>query len=252
MSGGVSQQSIVSTLRSQLKRHVVRQSASVSCHGSLSGLLPDKAFQTGSIVEWTAEQSGSHAISVAVASVKDAISPARPLVIIDTRHHLYLPSLVASGIALDATLVIRPQTLPDALWAMEQALRCQGAAIVLHIGLEVPPRQASMTFRRFQLAAEHGQTLGMFVSHDASQEYSRWVDLRLRVEPLAASGVNGQRRLRVRLEDSRSHGRMESHGSKNVVLHLDDLTGQITHEAYRMPVVPAVATSAVLPLPTRA
>jgi hypothetical protein len=90
---------------------------------------------------------------------------------------------VAAGLDLARLLILRPRDLDDALWGTEQALRCPAVDVVVAWDELVPRgRSHDRIFRRLQLAAEEGQTLGLFLRPAAVQRYPCWGDLRVLVE----------------------------------------------------------------------
>ncbi|WP_165772058.1 ImuA family protein [Niveispirillum lacus] len=71
----------------------------------------------------------------------------------------YGPGLAALGLDAGRLILIRPDNADDALWALEEALRCPGLAAVVGDGVMPGP----VAGRRLQLAAEDGQTLGILI-----------------------------------------------------------------------------------------
>jgi protein ImuA len=94
------------------------------------------------------------------------------------------------GIRLDDLLVVMPAHHRDANWALHQALACPAVATV--VGW--PEKLDDRMFRRLQLAAENGCSVGFLVRPALARGSPSWADVRLLVE---ASPSAGKRRFRV-------------------------------------------------------
>jgi len=71
----------------------------------------------------------------------------------------YGPGLAALGLDASRLILVRPDRLDDALWTLEEALRCPTLAAV--VGDGVLP--GAVALRRLQLAAEEGDALGLLI-----------------------------------------------------------------------------------------
>ena len=90
---------------------------------------------------------------------------------------LYGPGLDGVGIAPERLITVAAASGRDALWAMEEALRCRGVGVVIG---EVRPRGIDqVATRRLALAAAAGGTLGLLLRNapdDApSAAATRWI-----------------------------------------------------------------------------
>ena len=101
------------------------------------------------------------------------------MVVLDQAKEFYPPASVRLGIAPERTIVVQAATIADNLWALDQSLRCPGVAVAL-AWLE---RLDSRTFRRLQLAAEQGGSLGFFLRPERARHEPSWADMRFWVEP---------------------------------------------------------------------
>ena len=123
---------------------------------------------------------------------------------------LYGPGLAAMGLAPARLLIVETRTAGDALWAIEEGLRCPGLAAVVGEGAAAGLAQS----RRLQLAAEAGGTLGLLLpppgKAEPSAAFSRW-----RVSGLPCGDI-GRPRWRLALERCRG-GR-----SKEWLVEFDD------------------------------
>jgi hypothetical protein len=102
------------------------------------------------------------------------------LVVIDRQQTFYPPAAVAWGIDLDRLIVVRPQSARDELWAAVQSLRSPVVAAVWG----TIDRLDSRAFRRLQLAAQAGRTLGLLLRPPTARGQPSWADVRLEVRKL--------------------------------------------------------------------
>jgi len=265
---------VIQQLRRQLRRmeqaggRTSQANAATSVGvAALDALLVQEAFRPGMIIEWVVEGTGSGAARLVLSAATEALQNGGALVVIDERREFYPPAAVRLGLDLDRTIVVRPRNRQEAVWALEQALRCSGVAATLGWIDRLDDR----AFRRLQLAAEHGGGWGLFLRPIEARKEPTWADLRWLVQPLPfekgdrhlatgefvgdSSGVLGAsplfqkaaatvtssgRRLRVELLHCR-----EGTPGRAVQLEIDDETGAVR-------VVPPMAAAKGLPRSARA
>jgi protein ImuA len=230
----------VEALRARLRQmaveHTLRrpEDATLIATGcpALDRLLPEGGWRRGTLVEWLFAGRGGGAGALAMITARQAATEGGAVVVMDNRHDFYPPAAAALGIDLENLIVIRAATPKDRLWALDQALRCEGVAAVWAPQEELDPH----TFRRLQLAAEASGALGLLVRHERVRDLPSWSHVQLLVQTLPAaagtslqegrseerSGAGGDRRLRVEL--LRSH-----HGKSGgwAELQIDEVTGAI-------------------------
>jgi hypothetical protein len=97
--------------------------------------------------------------------------------VIDRRQTFYPPAAAAWGIDLARLLVIHPRTARDELWAAVESLRSPAVAAVW---AEIE-RLDNRAFRRLQLAAHAGRTLGLLLRPASVRGQPSWADVRLEV-----------------------------------------------------------------------
>jgi hypothetical protein len=119
---------------------------------------------------------------LAFAAAWGACGSDRMLVVLDREgswsERFYPPAAAALGVDLSRMLVLRPSCEQDAIWCMDQALRCRGVGAVWAEWNFLDDR----VFRRLQLAAEHGHALGMLVRSIAHRGRPSWAHVQLLVE----------------------------------------------------------------------
>ncbi len=196
----------------------------VSTTSSVTPLWPNMASLRGRLVEWLANAKGAGATSLAVLASQAAF--AHDLwVIVDGRKTLHGPGLVPLSLDLNRVVLVRPERPQDVLWAVEQALRTRGVGVVVCEVDQLTPA----AFRRLQLAAETGGTLGVLLRPERMRHQPTWAEFRFLVRPLAvgdteeSSGIAKPRR-RLLVELLRAPGNFTA---KAVIVELDDANGRL-------------------------
>jgi protein ImuA len=91
---------------------------------------------------------------------------------------LYGPGLALFGLPLERLLVLRVARPTEALWAMEEALKCHALATVIAELTDAGAVADLTATRRLALAARDGGALGLLLRHRATSEPStavtRW------------------------------------------------------------------------------
>jgi len=221
-----SPQQIVAALREEVGRiegagRVVDCVPLGSGCAALDRLLPERGFLRGWLVEWLSAGSGSGAATLAMIAARQAAIEGGAVVVMDRTRHFYPPAAAALGVDLESVIVIRARTENDELWALDQVLRCPGAAAVW-APLE---RLDWRRFRRLQLAAESGGSLGLLVRPARVRGQPSWSQVQLLVQPRVS---HGPRRLRVELLRCRSAA-----AGGAVELEMDEVTGALREASDR-------------------
>ncbi len=210
------QRQIVAHLQERLEQLVQARRGEVQIVSTgcpeLDQRLPAGGLVRGTLVEWLAE-SGCGAGSLALSAARQACRDGGPLVVVDRVGRFYPPAAARSGIDLRQLIVVRPASVADELWTLDQALRSPGVAAVLCWIERCSPR----AWRRMQLAAEAAANVGLFIRPAVARGDPSWAAARFLVEPLPTALA---RQLRVELLRLRG-----SPGGQTVDLELDDETG---------------------------
>lgn len=143
-------------------------------------LLPGRSPPERGLVEWFEEREGSGAGNLALALIRGRIRAGKILVVLDPRGQVYPPALAAMGIPLEGVVFLRALETRDRIWAWDQALRSPAVGAVWGYMERIPSRD----FRRWQLAAEQGGTLGMVVRSAKWLPHPSWADLGFLVRPV--------------------------------------------------------------------
>lgn len=213
---------------------------------AFDALLPSGGLQRGTLVEWFSALHSSPRPSppvprlssatgtLALIAARQAMAEGGALLVMDRGCWFYPPAAAGLGIDLEQVVVVRAATPQDELWALDQALRCQGVAAVW-----APLAQlGGHDFRRLQLAAESGGTIGLLLRGPQSRGQPSWAHLQLLVRPRPSSG---DRRLQV--EVLRSPGRAATATGQSVLLEIDQMTGALRSTTWK--------SSAVAPIDKR-
>jgi protein ImuA len=116
----------------------------------------------------------------------------------DLAGDLYPNALAAMGVPMDRLLILRPPSVPLAMWAVTECLRCRGvAACIAPIG-----KISRVQARRLQLAAEQGGGIGVMLRGIDAMHWPYAAVTRWMVTP-----ARGERMIqRCRVELVHGHG----------------------------------------------
>ena len=140
----------------------------------------------GALCEITAAAVGVGAMSLAL-TVARAAAGRRPVFLIDPRGEFYPPAAAAMGVMLERLVILRPDRRTNAVWAMEQTLRCGAVGAVIGLLDSIDPRAA----RHLQLAAEAGGGVGLLVRCDDRSPGVKFAAVRMIVEGTEARRHGG-------------------------------------------------------------
>lgn len=141
-------------------------------------LLPGGGLAPGTLVEWVEQDAASGAGWLSLLAAKSLVDsqPDREgrMVVIDTDGTFYPLAAMAAGLSLERLLIVQPANLADGLWAADQALRNPAVSVVWGVLPVLDDRQA----RRLQLAAEIGETMGLWLRPAKALSEPSWADVR--------------------------------------------------------------------------
>jgi hypothetical protein len=154
---------------------------------------PDLGLRPGGIVEWVVRAPGSGAITSALQIVAQSSFGHGVWTIVDDARECYFPALSGWGINAGKALILRPATVQETCWSIEQCLRSTGVAVTLAM---IEKRLPARIHRRWQLAAEKGGGIGLFFRPEWARREPIWADSRLLITP-RAGGPMEERRLHI-------------------------------------------------------
>jgi protein ImuA len=131
--------------------------------GAINDAFPNGSFPMGAVHEFfSATQGDAAATAGFVSGILGAMMKnAGPCLWISTARTLFPPALKAFGIEPDRVIFVDLHKEKDALWAVEEALKCRGVASVIG---EIPDLSFTAS-RRLQLAVEQSRVTGFFLRH---------------------------------------------------------------------------------------
>lgn len=132
--------------------------------GSLKNAFPNNTFPVGAIHEFIA--AGMEDAATTAGFIAGILTPlmqnAGAVIWIGSVHSIFPPALKLFGIVPDKIIFINLQKETAMLWAMEEALKCEGLAAVIG---EI--KELSFTAsRRLQLAVEQSRVTGFIIRNN--------------------------------------------------------------------------------------
>jgi protein ImuA len=106
---------------------------------------------------------------------------------IGVSRKLFPPSLIAFDVEVDRIIFVDLQREKDVLWAMEEALKCEGVAAVIGELREISFAQS----RRLQLAVESSKVTGFLLRNDPRKLSSTTCVARWQITPLPSELEDG-------------------------------------------------------------
>ena len=129
--------------------------------GPMAAAFPHGVFPTGAMHELLSDgPEGSAATGAFTAAlVGRLMEKGGACLWIGPRRNCYPPGLGAFGVAADRVVFVDVRKEKEALWVMEEALKCEGLAAVVGEVREV----GWVVSRRFQLAVEQSRVTGFLL-----------------------------------------------------------------------------------------
>ena len=153
--------------------------------GVISEAFPYNNFPTGAIHEFiTASPSDMAATTGFVMGIVSQLASTSGVCLwISSSRNLFPPALISFGIEPDKIIFLDLEKETDCLWAMEEALKCDGLSAVIC----ETPNIGFTASRRFQLAVETSGVTGFLLRHNPRRApltacLSRWKISSLRSE----------------------------------------------------------------------
>jgi protein ImuA len=129
--------------------------------GPIKNAFPNGIFPTGVIHEFVSEKAeGTAATFGFIGGLLAGLMRNEGVCMwVSMRRSLYPSALKMFGIEPDRVIFVDVQRQVDALWVMEQALKCEGLSAVI---AEIP-RMSFTASRRLQLAVEKSKVTGLII-----------------------------------------------------------------------------------------
>ncbi|HEY8958704.1 Error-prone repair protein ImuA [Chitinophaga sp.] len=153
--------------------------------GRITAAFPNETFPTGVIHEFVST-AAEHAAATAgfISGLLNTLMQGGGACIwISTCRTLFPPALKAFGIAPERIIFVDLEREKDILWAMEEALKCEGLAAVIGEVKEI----SFTASRRLQLAVEQSRVTGFILRRKAAALNNTTACVaRWRITPLAS------------------------------------------------------------------
>lgn len=129
--------------------------------GPIEAAFPNGIFATGAIHEFISQGSEETAATFGFVSavISKLMTDSRPCIWICPSRNLFPPALKKFNITPARIIFIETTTDAESLWVMEEALKCDGIAVVIG---EIPRVSFSQS-RRLQLAVEKSKVTGFLL-----------------------------------------------------------------------------------------
>lgn len=157
--------------------------------GPVESAFPNAVFPTGAVHEFLSNVV-EHAAATGgfvAALLSPLMKQGGACLWISSSRTLFPPALTSFGVEPDQVVFVDLKREKDVLWAMEEALKCEGLAAVIG---EI--KDISLTAsRRLQLAVEQSRVTGFILRHQPRDLNPIACVARWRITPLASKPDNG-------------------------------------------------------------
>jgi hypothetical protein len=157
---------------------VVPPAIEASGFPELDAALPNGGWQSGTIVELMPTEVGIGELRLLMPALARITQSDRHVALVSPPYIPFAPALINHGVRLDRLLIIRAGTDTDALWAIEQTLRCKSFGAVIGWPSSIRDRDV----RRLQLAAEAGRSMGFVYRSPAAAREASPAAMRMKLE----------------------------------------------------------------------
>jgi hypothetical protein len=144
----------------------------------LDAALPNGGWQSGTIVELMPKEIGIGELRLLMPALARISQGERYVALVSPPYIPFAPALNNHGIRLEHLLIIRAEKNTDALWAIEQTLRCKSFGAVVGWPESIRDRDV----RRLQLAAEAGRSTGFVYRSPAAAGEASPAAIRMKLQ----------------------------------------------------------------------
>jgi hypothetical protein len=147
-------------------------------HRELDTVLPHAGWQSGTIVELLPTQIGIGELRLLIPALARISNADSHLAFVSPPFIPFAPALQRHGVRLEHLIIIKAEKNIDALWAIEQALRCKSFGAVVAWPTAIKDRE----IRRLQLAAEAGRSVGFIYRPPAAAREASPAAMRFKLQ----------------------------------------------------------------------
>ncbi|MCF6406263.1 Error-prone repair protein ImuA [Chitinophaga filiformis] len=157
--------------------------------GPVNTAFPNGIFPTGAVHEFlcAAKEHAAATTGFVSALAGNLMRRGGACIWISVARTLFPPSLQTFGIAPDRVIFIDVQRIKDALWTLEEALKCEGIAAVI---AEVPEISFTQS-RRLQLVVEQSKVTGFILRTSSRSANTTACVTRWKITPLSSELEDG-------------------------------------------------------------
>ena len=150
--------------------------------GPVEAAFPNSVFPTGTIHEMLcpAQEQVAATTGFMAGILTSLMQQGGVCLWIGVSRRLFPPSLMVFGVEPDRVIFVDLQREKDVLWAMEEALKCEGLAAVVAELREINFAQS----RRLQLAVENSRVTGFLLRNDPRKVGATTCVARWQITPL--------------------------------------------------------------------
>jgi len=157
--------------------------------GPVAAAFPNGVFPTGAIHEFISNGPETAAATGGfVAGLTGGLMCSGGTCIwVSTRGKVFAPGLKAFDVEPDRVIFVDVRGEKDALWVMEEALKCEGIAVVVG---EIPEISFTAS-RRLQLAVEQSRVTGLLLRNNPRKQNTIACVARWKIGPVASKLIAG-------------------------------------------------------------
>lgn len=153
--------------------------------GEMMNAFPNGSFPTGAIHEFvtTGAETAAASSGFVAGLISTLMQSGGTCIWVSAARKIFPPALAFFGIEPEKVIFLDVQREREALWAMEEALKCKGLGAVIG---EIPEISFPIS-RRLQLAVEQSHTTGFVVRHRPRNSNPIASVARWKIAPLAST-----------------------------------------------------------------
>jgi protein ImuA len=157
--------------------------------GPVTSAFPNRAFPTGAIHEFISLTAENTAATVGFVSGLSGplMGSGGACIWIACTRKIFPAGLKTYGIEPDRVIFVDVKKERDILWVMEEALKCEGLAVV---AAEIPEISFTAS-RRLQLAVEHSKVTGFLLRQNPRNVNANACVARWKISTLASRSLPG-------------------------------------------------------------
>lgn len=159
--------------------HTAQPTTIPTGHSALDDLFAGKGWPQGALTEILYQQAGIGEMRLLIPALAELSQQSRWIMMIAPPFLPNAAALESAGVDTSKLLIIRPESIRDLLWTLEESLRTGSCSAVM----AWPNALNATETRRLQLAAETGKTIGFLFRPVATAQNASPAAVRLELQP---------------------------------------------------------------------